>query len=88
MSMSELMVAHQGLIQNFVRSGGISRGRSGCNPDWKVVERVIARRGTPQTQDVAYLVKWTGLNYSDSTWVQEADLTDPVDMVSLRFLVP
>lgn len=55
----------KGLLLHFLRSGGVSGGRCGCDPDWLVIDRVIAVRTVRQTE---YYVKWTSLGYSDSTW--------------------
>jgi hypothetical protein len=39
---------------------------NGINPDWMLVDRVIAQRG--RGADLEYLVKWCSLPYSESTW--------------------
>lgn len=65
------------LLLAFLQNGS-SRGRSGADPEYSVVERVIAKRPHPNL--VAgldeYLCKWTGLEYNDSTWVQEGNMSE------------
>lgn len=56
---------------------------NGINPDWMVVDRVIAQRG--KGANLEYLVKWCQLSYSEATWEAAKHLTLPEDKVcSLR----
>lgn len=54
----------------------------GVHPEWCKVERILgSREGHNGTE---YLVKWCGLNYSDSTWEHSEDLCSDEDKESLK----
>ncbi|KAI9246306.1 SNF2 family N-terminal domain-containing protein [Helicostylum pulchrum] len=46
----------------------LSRRRDEIN-DWRTVERVISRRGSPP--NIEYFVKWKRLHYDECTWEEE-----------------
>jgi len=54
----------------------------GVHPDWCVVERILASRQSGDSTE--YLVKWCGLNYSDSTWESSDALSSDEDKQALR----
>lgn len=60
------------------RNAGIVNG---VNPDWMVIDRVIAQDG--KGADLDYLVKWCSLPYSECTWEPAKQLSFPEDKVWL-----
>jgi hypothetical protein len=58
---------------------------AGVHPEWRCVDRVIAREGAGEAAE--YLVKWRLLPYAEATWEAAADLASPEDQVCSKFIL-
>ena len=73
---AELMAAKPQLLRNFMHSCRSETEESNAadilNPDWLLVDRIIAKR--EDCGAVQYLVKWRQQGYAEATWEDECDL--------------
>ncbi len=93
MAGEELWEVKAQLLRNFMQRRAVDGGGSGeddeegaagglvngINPDWLVVDRVIAQHGKGASTE--YLVKWCQLPYSDVTWEAAKHLSHAEDKV-------
>ena len=55
----------------------------GIHPEWCVVERVLTERDSPVDGEHQYLVKWSDLGYSESTWESADSMVSDADLAAI-----
>lgn len=55
----------------------------GIHPEWCVVERVLTERDSPVDGEQQYLVKWSDLGYSESTWESADSMVSDADLAAI-----